>query len=50
MLPKEAYSRNQIELLEGRAAVASKYAFLLTATTKRGPPGCPTTWAHNAHM
>ena len=35
--------------MEGRAAVASANAFLLTATTERGPPDRPTSCAQNAH-
>jgi len=34
---KAANSGNQM-MVEGRAAVASEYALLLTATTERGPP------------
>jgi len=35
--------------MEGRAAVASEYALLLTATTERGPPNHPKTCARGAH-
>jgi len=51
--PREAFCRNRMELTEGVAAVASVVFSSLavrstarnTATTKRGPPGRPTTCA-----
>jgi len=47
-LPKAAYGRNQMAVLEGRAAVASAMA-RETATTERGPPDHLKTCAQNAH-
>ena len=40
-----ARGRNQIAVSEGRAAVASGNALLLTATTERGPPEQLKTYA-----
>jgi len=47
--PNAAFGRNQTVLLDGRAAVASASA-RRTATTERGPPYHPKTFAQNARM
>jgi len=46
--PKAALGRNKMDIVEGRAAVAS-VGTENTATTERGPPGQMNTSAQNAH-